>query len=430
MGLHDQRRNKTMSPAITPLIIKNVVHQKSIGVADAEVKKYIKAQTGLGKTATRNAFKAIMAANHSEVSDEEFEVTNLSDDEIEVSARHFGLKTLEELLDRCGIDKNEWNVKAFKPNSWPTNTKHHGVVIFSQVKAYLERKVTRRTKTTVEDLKKDLIKLSPIVKTKFPRPVSNGRLLEVCVPDLHLGKYGEKDEVGTEYNSKIAEEVFMNAIVQICDRAQKQGAVERIVFPIGNDFLNIDNKAKTTTAGTPQDCDISFSKMFRRGRILLTQAINYLSQIAPVDVVVCPGNHSQVSEFHLADCLECYFHNTEDVTVFNNFKTRKYYSFGQNLIVYTHGDKEKPDKLPLIAATEEPALWAQCKYREIRLGHLHHEIVKEHSGVKVRVVPSLSGNDAYHFERGYVENVRVAQGFVFDKETGLEAIIYSKPVEN
>lgn len=418
-----------MSPKIDIEIIKTVKHLLTIGATNKEIKKYIKEKTGLGKTQVNTAFNDIYEYRLTPSDEDKFEVNYDDEDGAEIVTQHIGLKTLDELLDRCGIDRNEWEVKSFKPNSWPTNTKD-GVVILSQVKAYLERKISRKSKSAMGDLKEDLKKLSPISKFAFDHAFfSNGRLLEVCAPDLHLGKYGVKDEVGNDYNINIAKKIFLSAIGDIAKRATLQGEISRIVFPIGNDFLNIDTPARTTTAGTPQDCDVSFSSIFRNGRTLLVEAINFLKQIAPVDVVVCRGNHDSAAMFHLGDALECWFHNDENVTIDNIPKSRKYYTYGENLILYTHGDKEKQDKLPLLAATEEPILWATCKYREIRVGHLHHEIVKEHNGVKIRVVPSLSGNDVYHYDRGYTGNIRVAQGFLFDKNTGLEGIFYSKPVQ-
>ena len=427
-----------MSPKINDKLITFVRLLKVTGENEKSIKQSIKQYTNLSDRQVRRIYNDIQpmlakeeVSKVEEPQDQGFsEIENFTfeegDEEGELTVGHYGLKTLDELLDRCGINKSEWDVKSFRPNSWPANTKN-GVVIFSQVKAYLERKISRKAKISIEDLKNDLKKSSPTYESKY-QPSPNSKLLEICLPDLHLGKYGEKDQVGNEYNMEIAKRIFLDAVSEILSKAEKYGPISKIAFPIGNDFLNIDNAAKTTTAGTPQDCDVSFSKMFKEGRELLVTAINMAKKIAPVDVLVVPGNHDSAAMLHIGDSIECWFHNDKTVNVYNSHKSRKYYSFGENLIIYCHGDKEKQDKLPLIAATEEPILWSKAKYREIRVGHLHHEIVKEHNGVKIRVVPSLSGNDVYHYDRGYTGNIRVGQGFLFDYFNGLESIFYSKPV--
>ena len=419
-----------MSPRITHEVAATVKHWIELGKQTSEIKEFIRNKTALGKTQVNDAFNEISKMPKAAVQD--FFNFEESGDTATLNAKMatpiVGFKTLDELLEHCGINSKDWSIKTFTPNTWGGQTKD-GPVIFSQVKAILERKIPRNTKASMDEFKADLINYSPRVpKIERNRPEDGGLLLEVCAFDLHLGKAGEADEVGTKYNIDVACEIFLAALQDILAKAQKQGPISRIVFPVGNDFLNIDNNHRTTTAGTPQDCDGSFSKIFRRGRELLVQAINLLKQAAPVDVVVVRGNHDNASMFHLGDALYCWFHNDENVTVDNDAKSRKYYTFHENLILYTHGDKEKQDKLPLIAATEEPAIWSASKWREIRVGHLHHEIVKEYNGVKIRWVPSLSGNDLYHYDRGYTGNVRVAQGFLFDPNYGLESILYSKPI--
>ena len=393
------------------------------------VKLYMRDQTGLRKTQVNKHYKDIVESmDFVEPKEDGMVIKEIGENTLEVSEMQAGLKTLDDLLDRCAIDKKEWNVRFFKPNSWPVLSKD-GPIVFSQVKAVLERIIPRQTAKRIQDLKDDLKSFAPVVKKiSSPSPDAE-RILEVSVFDLHLGKFAAKDEVGENYNVEIAKSCFLESIQDIINKTLKTGEFERIVFPIGNDFLNIDTHLKTTTAGTPQDCDGNFTSIYREGRRLLIQAIDMLKGYAPVDVITCVGNHDTNSMFHIADALECYYHNDENVTVDNTPKLRKYYQYGKNMILFTHGDKEKQDTLPLLAATEEPAMWAATEFREVHCGHLHQEKLKEIQGFKIRIVPSLSGGDLWHYGKGYVGNKRLAQGFVFSKIDGLEAVIYSKAIK-
>jgi hypothetical protein len=151
--------------------------------------------------------------------------------------------------------------------------------------------------------------------------------------------------------------------------------------------------------------------------------------IAPVDVVVIPGNHDEHTMFLVGEILEAFYHNTDRVVVYNSPKSRKYYEFGKCMIMYTHGNGEKHGDLGLICATEEPQMWGRTKYREAHLGHYHKSKstsyinVDENQGFRVRILPSLSANDAWHYGKGY-SAIRAAEAFVWDKEKGLRQNIY------
>lgn len=330
--------------------------------------------------------------------------------------------TLEELIKVCGIDMNEWTCKKFWGNSYGDNF---------QAKAEFERRKDGPTfKQIVEELKEDALNYSPIVDKISYKSNSQGLLLEITAFDLHLGKLGWAPSDGQDTNINISKEVFKNAIVELVEKAKKIGAISRIAFPIGNDFLTCDNSNSTTFASTPQSVDSRFPKVFKEGRKLLVWAIDYLKQVAPVDVIYVVSNHDTDSMFHLADALECWYRNDENVNIENSPAPRKYYRFKNNLIVYDHGDKVAPHKLAVVASLECKD-WSAVQHRELHLGHFHHEkslIIGDQdlNSCILRVIPALSGSDYYHNSHGYVGAKQRAQAFVWHPENGLETILYSK----
>ena len=44
-------------------------------------------------------------------------------------------------------------------------------------------------------------------------------------------------------------------------------------------------------------------------------------------------------------------------------------------------------------------------------------------GTKVRFIPSICGNDAWHKTQGYVGTLRCGQGFIWNKNRGLEGYL-------
>jgi predicted phosphodiesterase len=271
-----------------------------------------------------------------------------------------------------------------------------------------------------------------LTKINYKQKVDkNPLLLELNIFDLHLGKIAWSEETNHEYNLEIASSIFNQCIEEFLDEVSNKN-IERIVFPIGNDFFNSDRSFpyNSTTKGTPQEEDARWQKTFRLGRQLLVEAINKLQQIAPVDVIMIPGNHDFERNFYLGDSLEGWFYNNENVTVDNSANPRKYYKYGEVLIGYTHGNEEKVTDLPLIMANEKPTDWALSTYREFHLGHLHHKkeikfkSTEEYQGVIIRYFNSLSGSDSWHHKKGYIGAKRSAEALLWDPTKGLKNNIY------
>jgi len=254
---------------------------------------------------------------------------------------------------------------------------------------------------------------SPKVEADY-KQVQDAVVYEISLPDIHYGKY-------TGQTLDEAEEEYMNAIKELLVKAQGLN-IERILLPIGNDGMNSEGYSRATTKGTPQQDSAEWQETFVGYCNLMVRAINYLAQSAPVDVVVVQGNHDYERMFYAGEFLRAFFLNDERVSIDNNFDSRKYYKYGVNLIMFTHGDKEKPAEMPLIMATEQPILFAETKFREVHCGHKHKEMVNEYRGIKVRFIPSICANDAWHKMMGY-EAKRTGQAHIWSKERGYEGYL-------
>ena len=253
-----------------------------------------------------------------------------------------------------------------------------------------------------------------VKKVKYVKP-KDPVLYEISLPDIHYGKI-------TDEEPDVLEQHYMQAIV---DLHKKAGGlqIDRFLLPVGNDGLNSEGMSRATTKGTPQQDSMRWRQSFRGYWHLVTKAIDYLTQFAPVDVVVIQGNHDFERMFYVGEVLDALYHNNKNVTVDNSLETRKYYEYGVNMIMFTHGDKEKAQELPLLIATEQPEMWSRCKIREVHCGHKHKEMLNEYMGTKVRFIPSICANDAWHKTQGYVGTLRCGQAFIWSKNRGLEGYL-------
>ena len=243
---------------------------------------------------------------------------------------------------------------------------------------------------------------------------TNPIVYEISLPDIHYGKETDDDV-------KTAEDHFMNSVRELHERASGLN-IEKFLLPIGNDGMNSEGMRKTTTKGTPQSDSIDWQKSFIGYTKLIIDAANYLAEYAPVDIVIVQGNHDFERMFYAGEVLSAWFIKDQNVTVDNGLDSRKYYEYGVNMIMFTHGDKEKAAEMPLIMATEQPIMFSRTKFREVHCGHLHKEMVNEYRGIKVRFIPSICANDSWHKIMGY-QSLRCAQAYIWNKEKGCEGYL-------
>ncbi len=339
---------------------------------------------------------------------------------------NFDPKNDQELADLHKIDLTKYNIANYWSKMSP-NGSFTSSVLCTLKDADTDLKLQKSI--ILEELKKESPKWEGI---SFKKTKGADCLLELAIFDLHCGKMAHAEESGEDYDLKIAGQRFHDSLANILSNTNLD-KVERILFPIGNDLFNVDNMQSTTTGGTPQDTDTRFHKMVKFVKSMLIDGVDRLSKIAPVDIVVVSGNHDEQTTFMLGEILEAYYHGSKMVSINNSPKLRKYYLYGNNSFLFTHGDKEKHTSLGMIFAAEEPQMWAATKYRFVQLGHYHHNKKinylsnDEFQGFQIQTMPSLSPNDKWHSGKGFL-SLKQAKGFLFNKETGLVSeITYTVP---
>jgi len=349
------------------------------------------------------------------------------------------VNTLEDLLVYAQVDTSVWEVERQVINKWEVGARNPatGEILTSplfQIKIWLRRKVVE---TSLKDLTQSLLaefKKEAPVRPARVHSLGGGGMLEISIMDLHYGKLCWGEECGRDYNPEIAEKMFSDALEDLLARSSGLKP-EKILFPCGNDFYHTDVLGRTTTAGTPQDSAIVWKQAFVQGWTLLAKAIERLSSVAPVQVVVVNGNHDVQSAFHLGEVLKAWFRTSGDVSVDNSPAQRKYVTHHQCLLGLTHGSEEKHSNLGLLLATERPTDWARSPSatREWHVGHFHaKKSLKllpaiDVGGVLVRVVPSLCPPDAWHASKGYGGRL-AAEAYYWDPECGVTATLTHSPV--
>lgn len=339
--------------------------------------------------------------------------------------------TEADIIAAYEIDTAVWVPVRFIPNCWDVTTKkgdtyrnYSGKLIFERNKEYDDSAFILNH--FIETASK-YAKPFPKVKHTFK---ASGCLLEIDLFDAHIEKLAWAESTGYDCSLEKTCEYYRKSILDILDLA-KGFDIGQILFPIGNDFFNADDNKGRTTAGTQQEISAIWQRAYRAGQDLLVESIELLRQVAPVDVLVVTGNHDRQRMFYVGEALRLGYSKTDDVEVDNSAALRKYYTYGETLIGFTHGGNEAIANLPVIMLQEAREQSGRTRFHEWHLGHYHHRkeikyvAVDEKTGIVIRTLSGLTASDEWLYRKGFVGARRGAHGFVFHKEHGLISQLYS-----
>ena len=265
--------------------------------------------------------------------------------------------------------------------------------------------------------------LSPKVDRYKRKKNKDPHCLVLDIADLHIGKLATKDGANDTYNVDMAIDRAIRGSMDLIDKSQPYN-IDKIFFIIGNDVLHTDNTTGSTTKFTNQDTDGMWYDNFKIARGVYCHIINMLSSIADVEVIHCPSNHDYMTGFMLADAVQCYFNNNKNITFKVDNNHRKYTKYGQNMMMFSHGDGCKIDQIPYLSAHESSKIWYETKYRYGYLHHIHHKDYfkfrsgKDYIGMTVEYLRSPSGTDRWHADNGYTGSKVALEAFIHHPENG------------
>ena len=372
---------------------------------------------------------------------------DVSEDKMVVNVRSESISTLEDALDAAQVDLSKWKVVRSTINSWNVTARNRDVKLDyteNGVRGHVRetpgmiQKVNWQVKVWLKPVKINLEETianiteafsgmamhHPPITPKYPQ----GGLVEISMPDLHLGKLSWNEETGHgDGDLKLIIKAFEETLANLVSRAMAT-CPSKILFIVGNDLIHVDNLEGTTSKGTIQDVDGRPQKLFDAAVAINVQAIRLLRTIAPVDVLVMPGNHDTSSTWHLGTCLNWAFESCSDVSVDNRPMTRKYYRFGSVLLGFCHGGRDDPkmDDLPLLMMRENQEVISEIHHMEWHIGHKHGRksmswlSTISDTGIHVRILPALCVPDSWHAQHGFVGQPRAADMYLWDKVDGYQ----------
>lgn len=333
-------------------------------------------------------------------------------------------KDVHYILKAHGYDVDAWELISARNNIWNAYSKTDGVQTLYSSKISVKPK---QDNFSLDEMKQFFIEMGKDFKSPVHAPIrydENGKMLEVNIADLHVGKLCWSGDSNDTYDLEVARDRFFYIINDVLTRTQ-QYKFEKILFVWSNDFFHYDNLTQTTTAGTKQDSAWKYSQIYKAGTKMLVEAIDLLSQFAPVSTFYIGSNHDKQTSYCATEHLAAWFRNNPNVEVDTDPKIRKYVEFGDCLIQFSHGHAEGK-RIGEVMSVEAKEAWGRTNFKEVHAGHFHSEkTVTKDNGVIVRYLGSPTGTDTWHYESGYIGAIKKGESFVWDRKKGLIDLIFT-----
>jgi len=292
---------------------------------------------------------------------------------------------------------------------------NQGEIKLQWVKTDVEKESALETfKTCIEDYVKEL----PQFKAqKYTQTYASEDLMAVYpLGDPHIGMRAYKDEAGEDWDLQKAQEIFCGIFDRLVNTAPS--CSQAVIVNLG-DYFHRDNMAGVTERHKHKlDTDGTYLMMVSTGLKIMIQMIeSALKRHQTVRVINTLGNHDDTGAIFLQAALaHMYAHEPRAIIDCTN-SVFQYFQHGLTLFGVHHGHTTKPDKLPLVMATDRPKEWGESKYRYFLTGHIHHDTRKEYSGCIVESFRTLASKDAYAQNGGYRAG-QDSKALVIHKEFG------------
>ena len=325
------------------------------------------------------------------------------------------VKSLEDLIEKCKIDTEKWEITKYVQNYWGNGNTPHW-----QVKAWLGKKSTEQV---FQDAFVDfLASYKPVSQEVMSPSWEEGKadaMLVINKQDSHLNKFD------IDGNNNITDRLasIMYKVETIVNQAKLSNNLEKITYIIGSDEFNSEYSGMTTK-GTPQTNTHTYHDSFQficdHEVLMITMLLQYAET---VNVVYVAGNHDEFAGWHMITWLDAFFRLTERVHFDCSPKYRKYISYGTSALMFNHGDAIKPAKLAALFPMEFREGWSFHQNFYIFTGDKHHEVSHDFNGIKFYQIPAFSNaKSLWDDKNGHTMSKAEVTGFLIEQGSGMTNI--------
>lgn len=265
----------------------------------------------------------------------------------------------------------------------------------------------------VDAFKEELPRAEPVL----PAPRANDDLLnQYTVTDLHFGMLSWREETGSDYDLKIAEQLLLDWFAAAI--RQSPDASTAILAQLG-DLLHHDAHESVTPAHrNVLDADSRLQKMIRVVIRTMRRIVRMLlEKHENVHLLISDANHDPAGGAWLREMFAAVFENEPRVTVDTSPSTYNVYEHGLTSLFYHHGHKKKIKQVDTVFAGKFREIYGRTKFAYGHTGHLHSDELISTNLMKVERHETLAAPDAYAANGGWLSG-RSAKVITYSKRFG------------
>lgn len=268
---------------------------------------------------------------------------------------------------------------------------------------------------TVEAIREGLTDLpTPALVARPDAPDSLCAVFPVA--DLHMGMLTDAEEVGTDWDGKIATAKFQEIFGRLVSVTPSAGVA--ILAQLGDLTHTDDQRNVTPQHGHQLDADTRYFMILRRAVAAMKWAIETLRKRYPLVIYRgCRGNHDLTAHYAVTLALAEFYRGVDGVQIIDNAGEFYAHEFGVNMLLLHHGDRAKPERLVHFAAAEFPEMWGRTRHRLALSGHVHHETRKEIGGMAFESCGTIIPRDAHAYSNAYSSR-RALVSITLDRNDG------------
>jgi hypothetical protein len=226
-----------------------------------------------------------------------------------------------------------------------------------------------------EEFLKRLQKAAPRIR-KSPVPTKT-----LAIPanfDVHIGKHCELIRTGNDYTPDKAVKQVLEG-TQALWQLTKPFGVSDVLIPLGNDIVHTSNNKNETDGGTHQDTYGSIESQIYLASELYIKMIEEFAKNHNVWLCHVHSNHDRVTGWTVSQMVARYFTGHPRVHAAPDSMSqqhRKYFVFGNSLMMFHHGEAKEEKLLGIIKAEANLAM-SQTNRIYCYQGHTHHKTVSK-----------------------------------------------------
>lgn len=262
-------------------------------------------------------------------------------------------------------------------------------------------------------LKEDLPRVSI---TPAPQGTQASLLNQFTITDNHFGMLSWREETGSDYDLRIAEQLLLDWFSAAIDLAPD--AHTAVLAQIG-DLMHHDALESVTPAHRHVlDADSRLQKVIRVVIRTIRRIIDMLLQKhSHVHVIMASGNHDPASSAWLREMLAVMYEDEPRISVDNSPGLYYAYEWGKTALFYHHGHKRGVNNVDATLAGTFREMYGRSKYAYAHVGHRHSDEGRKSGLMYIEQHETLAAPDAYAAGGGWLSG-RSAKVITYHREFG------------